>query len=218
MTQTTAATTLRDYVAWHNAYDDPDSDLSRRLRAVQGAISAWLDRTPGGVRVLSVCAGQGHDILGVLTERPGDRRRVNGTLVELNPANAAVARRRIETMKLHFNVVEADAGTSDTYREMPRADLVLLAGIMGNLSVDDIERLVRSAPQWLNPGGTVLWTRGDQEPDLEAEIRAWFADAGFQEVSFESHVNGSPMAVGVQRLVGDPAPLVAGRRIFTFIR
>lgn len=51
MTQTTAATTLRDYVAWHNAYDDPDSDLSRRLRAVQGAISAWLDRKIGRAHV-----------------------------------------------------------------------------------------------------------------------------------------------------------------------
>lgn len=218
MTQTTAATTLRDYVAWHQAYDDPTSDLSRRLRAVQGAITSWLDRTPGGVRVLSVCAGQGHDILGVLTERPGDRRRVNGTLVEIDPTNAAVARRRIESMKLHFNVVVADAGASDTYREMPRADLVLLAGIMGNLAVEDIERLVRTAPQWLRPGGTVLWTRGDQEPDLGDEIRGWFADAGFEEVSFETRVNGSPMAVGVQRLVGEPAELVAGQRIFTFIR
>lgn len=218
MTDTTAATGLRDYVAWHQAYDDPDSDLSKRLRSVQSAISKWLDRTPGRVRVLSVCSGQGHDILGVLNERVGDRSRVTGTLVEINPSNVAVARRRIASMKVHFDVLEADAGSSDTYRDIPRADLLLLVGIMGNLSEADIEKLVRTAPQLLNEGGCAVWTRGDQEPDLGDEIRGWFRDAGFEEVSFEEHVGGSPMAVGVQRLVGDTAELVPGEKVFTFIR
>lgn len=49
---------LRDYVGWHAAYDDPGSSLSVRLRHVQRHIIEWLDRTPGRVRVLSVCAGQ----------------------------------------------------------------------------------------------------------------------------------------------------------------
>ncbi|CAN5596221.1 hypothetical protein BH23ACT6_BH23ACT6_20240 [soil metagenome] len=68
---------LRGYVRWHAAYNDPESSLSVRLRHVQRAIGDWLDRRSGPVRVLSSCAGQGHDILGVLEERgPQEQARV----------------------------------------------------------------------------------------------------------------------------------------------
>ena len=87
---------LRDYVGWHAAYDDPGSSLSVRLRHVQRAIVEWLDRTSGPVRVLSVCAGQGHDILGALEERSQtDRARVTGSLIEIDPTTVASGRARI---------------------------------------------------------------------------------------------------------------------------
>lgn len=54
---------VRDYVAWHEAYDDPDSSLSKRLRRVRAEIDRLLDTTaPGAVRVLGVCKqGGGHE-------------------------------------------------------------------------------------------------------------------------------------------------------------
>lgn len=74
----------RDWFAWHRPYDDPDSDLRRRLAAVQGFIAEALTRQPPGrIRVVSVCAGQARDLLGVLRDH---RRRhdVEGRLVELD--------------------------------------------------------------------------------------------------------------------------------------
>ena len=59
----------RDYLKWHERYDDPESDLAWRLSVVRGFLRDALDRHPGPVRVLSVCAGDGRDILGVLSER-----------------------------------------------------------------------------------------------------------------------------------------------------
>jgi hypothetical protein len=81
----------RDYVEWHRAYDDPGSGLSWRLRAVQGHIRRVLDERPGPLRVLSACAGDGRDVLGVLAQR-ADAARVSATLVELHPGIAARAR------------------------------------------------------------------------------------------------------------------------------
>jgi len=150
---------LRDYVSWHAAYDDPESSLSVRLRHVQRAIVDWLNRTSGPVRVLSSCAGQGHDILGVLEERgPQDRARVTGALVEIDPTNVAIARWRIARLSLAVTVVESDAGTTDAYAGLVPADLLLLSGIMGNISAADIERLVYVSRQvWpsLVPGELV---------------------------------------------------------------
>ncbi len=210
---------LRDYVDWHAEYDDPESSLSVRLRHVQRAILDWLDRTPGPVRVLSSCAGQGHDILGALERRGlADRARVTGALVEIDPTNANIARSRIADLGLALTVVEADAGITDAYSGLVPADLVLLSGIMGNISAADIERLVAVSRQLCAPGATVIWTRGAQDPDLGPAIRIWFGEAGFEELACEEWIEGTGMRVGVNRLVGAPEPLRPGEPIFTFYR
>ena len=210
---------LRDYVSWHAAYDDPESSLSVRLRHVQRAIDDWLDRTPGPVRVLSSCAGQGHDVLGVLEERgPQDRARVTGALVEIDPTNVTIARRRITHIGLAVTVVESDAGTTDAYAGLVPANLLLLSGIMGNISAADIERLVYVSRQLCAPGATVIWTRGAPDPDLGPDIRRWFEQVGFEELSCEEWIEGTGMRVGVNRLLAPPQPLRPGELIFTFYR
>src|SRR3954447_6821584 len=75
---------VRDYLAWHEQYDDLGSSLSRRLALVREVLRGELDARPGPVRVVSLCAGDGRDILGVLAERE-DAARVSVTLVEVLP-------------------------------------------------------------------------------------------------------------------------------------
>ena len=69
-----------DWRAWHADYADPASALSQRLAVVQAQVARWLDRTqPRPVVVTSVCAGDGRDLLEVLTARR-DAARVTATL------------------------------------------------------------------------------------------------------------------------------------------
>src|SRR5215207_10613103 len=84
-------TQLRDYEDWHRHYDDPDSSLSWRLRRVRAALHTALDRSPGPCRILSACAGDGRDVIGVLRER-SDADRMSAVLVELHPRLAQRAR------------------------------------------------------------------------------------------------------------------------------
>lgn len=78
-------TGTRDWLAWHEPYADAGSELSRRLRLVQGHIAGWLDERPGeSLTVVSACAGQGRDLIGVLAGR-SDADRVRATLLELDP-------------------------------------------------------------------------------------------------------------------------------------
>jgi len=130
----------------------------------------------------------------------------------------AIARARIAHLDLALTVVEADAGTTNTYPDLVPADLLLLCGIMGNISAPDIERLVRMSPQFCAPGATVIWTRGAQDPDLGPDIRRWFDQAGFEELSCEEGIEGTSMRVGVNRLITPPQPLRPGEVIFTFYR
>jgi hypothetical protein len=83
-----------DWRQWHQSYDDPDSALARRLEVVQTYVRAALDRAPAGaVPVVSLCAGQGRDLLGVLEDHPR-AADVHARLVELDPELAATARTR----------------------------------------------------------------------------------------------------------------------------
>ena len=84
---------VEDWAAWHGAYDDPSSFPSVRLRKVRQRLSEAIGAAPAGpVRLVSLCAGQGHDVIGVL---PGHPRRddVRAVLVESDPRNAETARR-----------------------------------------------------------------------------------------------------------------------------
>src|SRR5690349_18793083 len=118
---------MRDWTAWHDDYLDPSSELSRRLDVVQRAIRDWADGSaPGPLRVLSLCAGQAHDIAGALADHPR-RDDLSGTLVELDPANAAAARSALRDAGLTaVRTVVGDAGSSSSFRTALPVDLVLV--------------------------------------------------------------------------------------------
>lgn len=209
---------MRDYVAWHDAYADPDSPLSRRLRIVIELIGEALDEAPPGpVRVVSLCAGQGHDVLGAAaTHRRG--QDLIGRLVELDALNAAAASARVAELGLAgIEVIVTDAGTTDAYAGAVPADLVVACGIFGNVSVEDMERTIRELPSLCAPGAWVIWTRHPRETGVLPSIERWFEEAGFEGGTVTVDP-GQAFAVGLQHLVGEPAPFVAGRPLFTFIR
>lgn len=210
-----------DWSDWHDGYDDPGSTLSWRLGVVRGHVARFLDERPGPVRVLSVCAGDGRDVLGVLGDRD-DAERVAVTLVELHPDHAAAARAHAGAAlpAVAVDVRETDAGTTDAFAGAVPADLVLLVGIFGNVTDADVERTIGAAPQLCAPGATVLWTRGRgiDFGDLDADVRRWFAAAGFTEVAHDTLERGSRQTVGAVRYDGAPAAFEPGRRLFTFVR
>src|SRR5580698_7292952 len=129
---------MRDWAAWHEAYDDPSSFLNVRLRMV--------------------------------------RQR----LVEVR---------------------EADATVMATFADALPADVLLLCGIFGNVSDEDIRFTVEAASAMCRPGGTAIWTRHRRPPDLTPQIRAWFAASGFDELAFDAlDTENRLMTVGANRL------------------
>jgi hypothetical protein len=193
---------MRDWAAWHAAYDDPSSFLNVRLRMVRQRLSEAISAAPAGpVRLVSLCAGQGRDVIGVL---PGHPRRddVHAVLVESDPRNAEAASRAAAQAGLRqVEVREADAAVVATFADALPADVLLLCGIFGNISEEDIRFTVEAAPAMCRPGGTVIWTRHRRPPDLTPQIRAWFAAGGFDELAFDAlDTEDRLMSVGANRL------------------
>jgi hypothetical protein len=208
---------MRDWVAWHQAYADPASGLSMRLHSVQRHLSRAIGQAvPGPVRLVSLCAGQGHDVLGVLAGHPR-RDEVAAVLVEADPRNAELARCRAAAAGLDLvQVRQADASRPPTFADALPADVLLLCGIFGNVSDADIERTAAAAPALCAPGATVIWTRHRRPPDLTPRIRAWFADAGFDEVALETLDTTTLAAVGVGRLGQAARAGLPSGPLFTF--
>ena len=210
-----------DWVAWHTDYDDPSSDLSWRRRAVQSAVRCSLDEAGSEpFRIVSACSGDGRDLLEVLATHAAAAR----TQVRLLELDDRLARRAEDFARDHglegVEVVRSDAGRTDSYAGAVPADLVLLCGVFGNLSDEDVQATVGVARQLCTAGGTVVWTRDrhDRDPvEPTDEIRVWFDRAGFEEVSLDAPEHRS-YRVGVHRFLGEPELLVPGRRFFTFTR
>ncbi|MBI5289324.1 MAG: SAM-dependent methyltransferase [Chloroflexi bacterium] len=210
--------TPRNWLEWHHPYDDPTSSLSRRLRTVQGFLRDAIDAHPCPIRLISMCAGQGRDVIPVLAEHPR-RDDVTALLVELDPRNADAARAAARLAGLgRVNVLADDAALTGNYAAAAPADIVLACGIFGNITDADIKNTVQHLPQLCAEGATVLWTRGRRpDNDITPQIRRWFAESGFEEVAFEA-LPDTHHSVGAHRLIIPPPPLEPGLKLFQFVR
>jgi hypothetical protein len=231
------------WVRWHSAYEDPASPLSERLRRVQEMVRGALDEISLGregahdpgrdvgdagdagdagqpIRIISLCAGQGRDVIDVLATHPR-AAEVQALLVELDPALAEFARRRAAEAGLadRVRVEQGDASLCRSYAGFVPADLVLVCGIFGNVSGEDIAATIRALPSCCRPGANVVWTRHRLPPDATPGIRAQFGEAGFTEIAFDAP-DGFILGAGRHRLDGDPGafgPFDPDRRLFDFV-
>jgi hypothetical protein len=212
----------RDWHAWHTEYDDPSSSLSKRLEVVREQLRDLLTEHDGPVRAISMCSGDGRDLLPVLARTSPQAQAL---LVELDRQLCDGAVRAAAALGLGRVVVRtADAGTTDAYRDATPADVVLACGVFGNITDEDLARTVRGLPMLLAPAGVVIWTRGCVVPDDPSNraadpsehVRHLFAEAGFEELAY-IRPDDAAFRVGVHRLARPPETLVPGVRLFTFV-
>lgn len=203
----------RDWVAWHDAYGRDGHPLQDRLMAVTSLLrDAVASAPPGPVRLASLCAGDGRDVVGALAGHPR-RGDVVVRLVELDPGLADAARAALEAAGIAGDVVIGDAGHSAVLDDVAPVDVLLLCGIFGNVSETDVEATIGAVPSLCRSGATVLWTRHRREPDLTPTIRRWFDAAGCRRIALRTggDVGVRTWAAGAERVTRgtdfQPAPL-----------
>ena len=205
----------RDWHEWHAAYDNPGSGLARRLAWVQDQVRAALDAAPAGpVRVISLCAGQGRDLIGALAGHPraGD---VTARLVELDPRNTEVAARLVAESGLdNVEIVTGDASLTSQYADLVPAGLVLACGLFGNMTNAHIESTIGYCAQLCAEGGMVIWTRARWDPDLVPQICAWFEERAFDRVWLSGPQRRQ--CTGAHRRTAPPIPLDPNAVMFAF--
>lgn len=209
----------RDWVAWHDGYAKEGHPLRDRLVAVSEVMATALTRAPPGqVRLASLCAGDGRDVVGAVADHPR-RADVVARLVEVDNGLAATARRSLAEAGIAGEVVTGDAGDTAVLAAVAPVDVLLLCGIFGNVSDADVERTIAAVPTLCRSGATVLWTRHRREPDLTPTIRCWFDEAGCRRLDLRTGGSAGTVAdwaVGVERV--ERGVDFQAARLFRFVR
>jgi hypothetical protein len=168
--------------------------------------------------LLSLCAGDGRDVISVLAARSA-QPQVAAVLIESDTTLARRARTAAADAGLGSVQVRCgDAGDVTSFSDVLPVDVLMLCGIFGNIEHSAVKSVVDAIPRLVSSGGFVIWTRGGSEPDRRPEIRRWFSSAGLEEVAFEGAPE--PYGVGMNRQRRAPALLPAARipdRLFTFL-
>lgn len=208
----------KNWFEWHDLYQT-EAKLQQRLEIVQEYIASSLNASPPGtLQIVSVCAGDGRDLLGTLPSHPR-AQDVQARLVELNPKLVEQGRATIESVGLtpQIEFVNGDATLSSSYIGSVPADVVLVCGVFGNLADEaELRRLIQNLKFFAKKDAFVIWTRGHSQGISYSEIvRKQFREAEFEEVDFRLTSTGD-MGVGLHRYRGEDLPLPKEQTLFVF--
>ena len=208
----------KDWFEWHDFYNT-EAKLQQRLQIVREYISYSLDASPPGIiRVVSVCAGDGRDLLGTLENHPR-AKDVHARLVELNPQLVERGRATIESLGLakQIEFINGDATISSNYVGAVPADIVIVCGVFGNLADEaELNRLLGNLSFLSKQGAFAIWTRGHSNGIPYSEtVRIFLRESGFEEVNFKLTATGD-MGVGIHRYLGENLAAPKEQQLFVF--
>jgi hypothetical protein len=209
---------IDDWNTWHEEYEDPTSELVGRMQEARRQVAAAVDALPPGpVTIVSICGGQGRELIGALEQHPR-RTDVRGRLIELDTDNASFARSWADAAGLDaLEIVNGDASVSDAYAGLPPVDVVVISGLFGHLDDADQARTIDFLHQLCRPGATIVWTSFRRDPDRADRLRRRFVDHGFDELVYEQ-VAGDEyrFIVASSSKAGESRPFQPGVTLFTF--
>jgi hypothetical protein len=208
-----------DWMAWHKNYEASPA-LKTRLLVVREHLARCFDaQHPGVIQMLSICAGDARDLIGVLATHPR-RLDVKAYLIENNTELAVQGKKVIEEAgfekELHYII--GDATISSTYLGLVPVDVVLMAGVFGNLRSEEVGRLVQNLCVLCKPEGVVIWTRHRRLHDGLNQIkliRRCFDESDFEEVHIENTPDDA-FTIGSHRYKGTVQVLYSGIKLFEF--
>ncbi|MNQ86568.1 hypothetical protein D3C85_1017660 [compost metagenome] len=142
---------------------------------------------------------------------------VHSYLVEIDAKLARESERTASDKGLqNVTVVNGDASLLRIYSDVIPADLILLCGIFGNITNEDILNTIESLAQLSKQGTRVVWTRNLRHPEVVPMIRHSFIANDFKEVDYRT-TSDDLYAIGIYEFQGLPQRL-NDARLFKFVK
>jgi hypothetical protein len=209
-----------DWQQWHTRYEHSPR-LQARLALVQQHLALAIDScTHPTVQMISICAGDGRDVIPTVRDHPRGRS-CSAFLLEAHPALVAAGTRAIIAAGLteHVRFVQVDATYSTPYLPLIPAAIVLVCGVFGNMLREQIPSFVQHLPALCQQDGTVIWTRHSHDPATDPaihQLQSAFAAAGFR-AQHEAATAPAGFLVASYRSTRTPHPLADNRKLFDFV-
>ncbi len=190
---------------WHRRYRN--EPLKARLGLVRQTLRAALDERPAGkIRLISICAGDGRDILEDVAKH-ARRNDIVAWLIDSDSRSVARGQAAAAQLGLDWQVRfrQADASSWETYIDIVPADILLMSGFIGRFTFAELAHFVACVPGLCASGADLIWTRhtyGNQGTNFP-RVRELFRGHQFSERAFAlASTNG--FAVGWHRFIGTP--------------
>ena len=203
---------------WHDAYQDESSELVGRMMTCRSHVTAVVDAAPPGpITVVSICGGQGRELIGALEDHPR-KRDVRGRLVELDPGNTEFASQWAAAAGLtNLEIVTGDASVTSSYEGLPPVDLVVISGVFGHIDDEDKYSLIDFARSLCHTNSHVVWTSHLSNGGPAEFLRRGFFDRRFEELQYDIVPGDDFQFTVITNLyTGEQQPFHPHERIFTF--
>lgn len=208
-----------DWVQFLNGYDLWPPLQSRLVLVREHLANALMHFPHKPIRITSLCAGDGRDIIGALEGHPR-RNDVSATLVELNAELVSRGRQMASSLNMSHCIcfLNADATLADTYAHTLSADVLLIAGVLGNVRERHEAMLIGNLTRLCRAGAILIWTRGSiSEQNVRAvqRILAHLDKVSFAEITL-SETTPEGFVVGSHLFNDQPQSLNEVTRLFEF--
>jgi len=209
-----------DWSNWHNQYDTTAS-LQVRLRIVREQISIVLHACPPGpIRLVSLCAGDGRDLVGAVKKHP---RRHDVVAFLIDTDEESLMRGRVAAaeagLERRLQFIQADAMLAAGYVKRVPADVLLTSGVLGHLRPEGVRSLIDGLAMLCRQGGWLVWNRplclNDGQRQVPA-LRQGLREAGWLETQLRL-TSSDGFACGLCQFQGRTIPLDASRVLFEFV-
>jgi SAM-dependent methyltransferase len=124
------------------AYSEQESDLQSRLSIIRQYIKKELNRNTKNV--LSICGGRGLDLV--------DLTELQDAYIIDNDEPA------MDHVSNNIKFLLRDAELSNSYLDIPKADLIICVGFLSSIEPESIEDFISFLPQILNKGAILIWS------------------------------------------------------------
>ena len=171
---------------WHLNHNDMNSTPYKRNKDEQNLIKTCLNSIKNNVNIISICSGQARDILPILAGKK-DNNKINTYLIDTDLECLEYADNYAKENKIpNVHLINKNAGLRETYNDIPQADIIIICGVFGHLSLLDIKSTISFIKHLLNENGFVIWSRHKFDNDISEDIKNIFKELNFNELAFVS--------------------------------
>lgn len=178
------------------AYSDQESDLDNRLSIIREYVKKELNRNTKSV--LSICGGRGLDLI--------DLTELQTAYIVDNDEKA------IGYIDSKINFLLRDAELSDSYLDIPKADLLICVGFLSSIDLQSIKDFISFFPQILNKGGILIWTAKSDNIEFLQEIESLLEEYQFHYIE-KKNTGLNRFVCGKHRFYGEPQQIIPNKKV-----